>query len=60
MTKYLQFSSTLYQINHIESGVLHSIHTSLVEAMEKAYELGKEYDVWLCANYNPIRKERIS
>ena len=60
MTKYLQFSSTLYQINHIESGVLHSIHTSLVEAMEKAYELGIEYDVWFCANYNPIRKERIS
>jgi hypothetical protein len=31
-----------------------------VEAMEKADELGKEFDVWFCANYNPIRKERIS
>ena len=60
MTKYLQFSSTLYQINHIESGVLHSIHTSLVEAMEKSDELGKEFYVWFCANYNPIRKERIN
>jgi len=60
MTKYLQSSSTLYQINHIKSGVLHSIHTSLVEAMEKADELGKEFGVWFCANYNPIRKERIS
>ena len=56
MTKYLQFSSTLYQINHIESGVLHSIHTSLVEAMEKSDELGKEFNVWFCANYRIIPK----
>jgi hypothetical protein len=50
----------LWQINDVKTGKLHSIHTSLVEASEIADELGKEFDVWFCANYNPIRKERIN
>ena len=59
-SKYLQFSAMLWQINDVKTGKLHSIHTSLVEASEIADELGKEFNVWFCANYNPIRKERIN
>ena len=60
MSKHLQFSAMLWQINNVETGELHSVHTSLVEAMEKAMELGKAYDVWFFANYNPIQKARLS
>jgi hypothetical protein len=60
MSKYLQFSAILWKINNVETGEFHSVHTNLEEACEIAKELGKDFEVFYCAIYNPIRKERLS
>jgi len=59
-SKYLQFSAMLCQINNVITGEFHSVHTNLEEACEIAKELGKDFDVFYCATYNPIRKERVN
>jgi|TARA_R110000744_G_scaffold262549_2_gene377131 hypothetical protein len=59
MPKYLSFTKILWQVNKISTGEFVSVHTSLVEASEVADKLGKDYDVWYCASYNPCRKEKV-